>query len=159
MITLDEATPADIPQLCELLGVLFSLELEFLPDLKKQKKALSLLVKNPDRGRIFVVRNGAQLLGMVSVQILVSTACGGNVLLLEDLVVRPGFHRQGHGSALLEQVIEFARRGGYHRITLLTDSLNSGAQRFYTRHGFKLSPMVPYRLIFDQVSAAKQQAD
>jgi ribosomal protein S18 acetylase RimI-like enzyme len=85
---------------------------------------------------------------MVSVQVLVSTACGGDVLLLEDLVVSPQHRNKGLGSALLEHVIHFARQHGYRRITLLTDRVNANAQRFYKRHGFSGSDMVPYRLLF-----------
>lgn len=143
----EEAACADIPQLCELLGLLFELEKEFRPDPAKQTAALSTLLGNPQRGRVFVVRAGAVVAGMVSVQVLVSTACGGDVLLLEDLVVRPTFRNRGIGSALLEHVTRFARQSGYRRITLLTDRVNANAQRFYKRHGFTASDMVPYRLL------------
>jgi len=145
---LEEASFSDIPQLCELLGLLFELEKEFHPDLAKQLAALGALLGNAQRGRIFVAREGTVLAGMVSVQILVSTACGGDVLLLEDLVVRPTFRNRGIGSALLEHVVLFARQSGYRRITLLTDRVNANAQRFYKRHGFAASDMVPYRMLF-----------
>jgi len=147
MIIIDEAQHSDIPQLCDLLALLFSQEQEFHPDLQKQSAALNLLIGNRQRGRIFVLRHGDTLLGMVSVQVLVSTACGGDVLLLEDLVVRPTCRNHGYGSALLEHVIDFARRGGYSRITLLADSVNLDAQRFYCRHGFFVSDMLPCRIL------------
>lgn len=145
---IEEASFCDIPQVCELLAILFAQEQEFQPDGTAQRTALNLLICNPQRGRIFVMRDRATLLGMVSVQIVVSTACGGAVLLLEDLVVRPACRNLGYGSALLHHVIDFARYGGYRRITLLTDSLNTAAQRFYGRHGFTASDMKPYRMLF-----------
>lgn len=145
---LEEAAFTDIPQLCELLALLFEQEAEFAPDREKQTAALTLLIGNPQRGRVFVLRDGTTVLGMVSVQALVSTACGGDVLLLEDLVVRPECRSRGFGSALLDHVVDFAFRGGYQRITLLTDRINADAQRFYLRHGFRESGMVPYRLLF-----------
>ena len=145
---LEEATFADTPQLCELLGLLFELEKEFRPNPDKQAAALNTLLATPQRGRVFVAREGAAVVGMVSVQPLVSTACGGDVLLLEDLVVRPTFRHRGVGSALIEHAVQFARRNGYRRITLLTDRANANAQRFYKRHGFTASDMVPYRLLF-----------
>lgn len=148
MISLDEATHADIPQLCDLLGLLFHQEQEFKPDAEKQQSALHLLIANPQRGRVFVLRNGRTVLGMVSVQVLVSTACGGDVLLLEDLVVSPEHRNRGYGAALLEHAVDFARRCGYRRITLLTDAVNNAARRFYARHGFLASSMTPYRLVF-----------
>ncbi len=145
---IEEASFSDIPQLCDLLSVLFAQEHEFQPDRDKQRAALNLLVCNPQRGRVFVLRDGEAVLGMVSVQALVSTARGGDVLLLEDLVVRPARRDRGYGSALLEHVTDFARRGGYSRITLLADTVNTDAQRFYCRHGFFVSDMIPYRLLF-----------
>lgn len=144
---IEEASFCDIPQLCELLAVLFEQEQEFHPDRSAQRAALNLLICNPQRGRVFVLRDGDAVLGMVSVQVLVSTACGGDVLLLEDLVVRPACRGHGFGSALLAHVVEFARRGGYRRITLLADTVNTGARRFYCRHGFSVSDMRPYRLL------------
>lgn len=145
---IEEAAFSDIPQLCELLGVLFSQEHEFQPDAVKQRDALNALLCNPQRGRVFVLRDEETVLGMVSVQVLVSTACGGDVLLLEDLVVRPACRKHGYGSALLDHAIDFARRNGYRRITLLTDSVNSVARRIYDRHGFTASDMKPYRMLF-----------
>ena len=145
---IEEAAFTDIPQLCELLALLFEQETEFAPDREKQATALTLLVGNPQRARVFVLRDGAAVLGMVSLQTLVSTACGGDVLLLEDLVVRPECRSRGFGSALLDHVVEFAFRGGYQRITLLTDRINADALRFYARHGFRESEMVPCRLLF-----------
>ena len=145
---LDEASFSDIPQLCELLALLFEQEKEFQPDVHKQSAALKVLVGNPQRGRIFVLRDVNTLAGMVSVQALVSTACGGDVLMLEDLVVRPAYRNCRLGSALLEHVVFFARQSGCHRITLLTDHINADARRFYKRHGFTCSDMVPYRMLF-----------
>ena len=94
-----------------------------------------------------MLRDQETVLGMVSVQIVVSTACGGDVLLLEDLVIRPACRKRGFGSALLDYVIDFARHGGYRRITLLTDSDNADARHFYEHRGFTSSGMLPYRLL------------
>ena len=69
---LDEASFSDIPALCELLALLFEQELEFQPDIHKQTAALKVLVGNPQRGRVFVLRDGDTLAGMVSVQALVT---------------------------------------------------------------------------------------
>lgn len=145
---LDEAAFSDISGLCDLLALLFEQEQEFRPDVRRQTSALRALVGNPQRGRIFVLRDGTTLAGMVSVQTLVSTACGGDVLILEDLVVSPPYRNRGVGSALLDHAVLFARQSGCHRITLLTDRINADAQRFYTRHGFSASDMIPYRLLF-----------
>jgi len=52
----------------------------------------------------------------------------------------------GVGSRLLEAAIDQARDAGCGRVTVLTDRVNQSTQRFYRRHGFELSPMIPLRL-------------
>lgn len=85
-------------------------------------------------------------MGMVNLLFTISTALGGRVAILEDMVVRPGYRSCGAGSKLLQAAMDFAKSAGCHRITLLTDRANESAQRFYKRHGFTLSEMVPLRL-------------
>jgi GNAT superfamily N-acetyltransferase len=83
---------------------------------------------------------------MVSLLFTISTAEGGPVCWLEDMVVRPHQRGSGVGSLLLHHAIEHARGNGYRRITLLTDRVNAGAIRFYGRHGFRPSEMNVLRL-------------
>lgn len=76
--------------------------------------------------------------------------------ILEDMIVRPGHRGRGAGSKLLRAAIEFTRSLGCRRLTLLTDGANASAQKFYIRHGFSPSKMVPYRLVFP---AERDQSD
>ena len=47
-------------------------------------------------------------------------------------------HRgRGYGAALLEQADAMARGRGVSRVTLMTESFNTGARRLYQRHGFR----------------------
>jgi GNAT superfamily N-acetyltransferase len=143
------ATPADIPALSELLNVLFSQEAEFTPDTEAQQRGLGLIVGNPEIGSILLARNGAgEVQGMVNLLWTVSTALGARVGLLEDMVVAPAARGLGVGSRLLNAAIAEAERQGCRRLTLLTDSDNVDAQRFYRRQGFVPSPMAPWRLVF-----------
>jgi len=138
----------DIPQLCELLGMLFAQEAEFRPDSETQARGLHEILGFPERGRILVLRGEDSLLGMVNLLFTVSTALGGRVALLEDMVVRPAHRGSGAGSLLLRAAVDSARANGCARITLLTDRSNESAQRFYLRHGFILSEMIPLRMVF-----------
>lgn len=141
------ATLDDIPQLCELLAVLFAQEAEFEPDAAKQATGLRRIIENPEIGQILLLRADAEVLGMVSLLYTVSTARGGCVALLEDLVVQPQRRNSGAGSILLQAAIAHARAAGCLRITLLTDRANEAALRFYRRHGFAASGMLPLRLM------------
>ena len=142
-----QANNKDIPQLCELLELLFTQEIEFRPDPAAQAAGLRQVIDFPERGRILVLREGSVILGMVNLLFTVSTALGGRVAILEDMVVRPAQRGAGVGSTLLKAALDFARSAGCHRITLLTDGTNESAQRFYRRHGFNLSEMVPMRIV------------
>lgn len=140
------ATTSDIPSLCELLSELFSQEAEFKPDYTAQSRGLACIIANPEIGSILVARRQDKVVGMVNLLYTVSTALGERVALLEDMVVTPAIRGSGIGSRLIERAIDHARCNGCRRITLLTDQANYSAQRFYAKHGFETSAMIPLRL-------------
>jgi GNAT superfamily N-acetyltransferase len=140
------ATKEDIPQLAGLLHLLFSQEADFKPDAGRQTRGLRQIIESPQSGIILVARSGAKIVGMVTLLFTISTAEGGPVCWLEDMVVHPDQRGNGLGSRLLSAAIDHARRHGFLRITLLTDTGNSAARRFYQRHGFVESGMTPLRL-------------
>jgi len=140
------ATAKDLPQMVELLGVLFEQEAEFKADASKQKHALETILGNPVLGRLYVAREARRVLAMASLLYTVSTAEGGKAAWFEDLVVHPDERNRGIGEALLKHVVAQARADGVRRITLLTDMQNERAQAMYRRVGFVGSPMKPMRL-------------
>ncbi len=142
----EPAKSADLPRLVELLGILFESEAEFAANPEKQRAALQALLADPGKGRIFVARDGRQVVAMASLLYTVSTAEGGKAALFEDLVVAPEHRKRGIGEALLRHVVAEARKEGVLRITLLTDMQNERAQAMYRRAGFVGSPMKPMRL-------------
>jgi len=139
------ATPADLPALCALLDQLFAQEAEFTPDRAAQMRGLAAIVDDPQVGEILVAVEDGRVRAMVNLLYTVSTALGARVALLEDMVVDAGARGAGLGSTLLEAAIAHAERRGCRRITLLTDGDNLAAQRFYRRHGFQGSSMLPMR--------------
>ena len=143
-LRIEPATLDDLMDLSEMLGDLFEQEEDFTPNREKQIRGLRLILEQPSRGRIFVLRNHAKIVGMINLLITISTAEGGFVLLLEDLVIRKEHRRQGFGSRLLKHALDFARQKNFLRITLLTDRPNE-SRRFYLKHGFVESEMVPMR--------------
>jgi GNAT superfamily N-acetyltransferase len=141
-----EAREGDVAAMVELLGQLFKQEADFQPGATKQQRAIELLLAQPTLGRLFVLTRGTKVLGMVSLLFTISTAEGGKAAWLEDLVVRADQRGKGLGTRLLRAAIEWARREGLTRITLLTDGDNVRARRLYARHGFSVSAMQPLRL-------------
>ncbi len=147
------ATLADIPELCELLAVLFSQEAEFSPDHEAQRRGLEQILGQQEIGHILVARENGRILAMVGLLYTVSTALGARVALLEEMVVLPKARCTGVGSRLIEYAVEYARTHGCKRITLLTDRDNEAGLRFYRKHGFSLSPMIPLRLSLQDPAA------
>ncbi len=143
----EPATIEDLPALTELVMDLFALSGDFTPDHDAQERGLRLILEQPSRGRIFVLRNDHRLIGMVNLLFTISTAMGGFVILMEDVIVHPDHRGQGYGTMLLEHVIEFARQKDFKRITLLTDKIGAESQHFFRKHGFEYSNMIPMRLI------------
>jgi GNAT superfamily N-acetyltransferase len=146
MEQIEEATGNDIPELADLLALLFTQEADFCPDREKQLDGVRLLVNAPDKGQIFLARLDGKTVGMVSLLFSISTAEGAPACWLEDMVVQPDQRDNGLGTRLLQHAIGYAKAHGFARITLLTDRSNDRAIRFYQRHGFRPSEMIPLRL-------------
>lgn len=143
------ATLAEIDELVHLLNVLFTQDIEFEPDYKKQKAGLEQIISNPSIGEILVMKIDGKVVGMVSLLYSISTALGGKVAILEDMVMAKDFRGKGLGKELLQEAIDFAQKHGCLRLTLLTDFDNEAAIRFYQSAGFSLSKMIPLRLVFN----------
>lgn len=143
------ATIEDLPALTELVMELFAISGDFTPDRAVQERGLQLILEQPSRGRIFVLRNDHRIFGMVNLLFTISTARGGFVILMEDVVIHPDHRGQGYGTMLVEHVVEFARQKQFKRITLLTDRISAESQGFFQKLGFEYSNMIPMRKIID----------
>jgi len=139
------ATLEDIPFLCKLLDALFSQEVEFKPNRESQISGLKAILENEAVGVIFVAQKESEIFGMINLLYTISTALGGRVALLEDMVVSSHARGLGIGSKLIEYSIKYAKKSGCKRISLLTDANNCNAQGFYKRHGFEKSSMLSFR--------------
>ena len=142
------ATIEDIDELIRLLNILFSQDIEFEPNREKQSAGLSKIISNPEIGEILVLKIEGRIIGMVSLLYSVSTALGGKVAILEDMVIDSDFRNRRLGTELLSEAIGYARENGCLRITLLTDYNNEQAIHFYKGFGFSKSQMIPMRLVF-----------
>jgi GNAT superfamily N-acetyltransferase len=135
----------DIDAMADLLYELFTLESDFKPQRAKQLTALRWILDHPAHGRLFVARDGDQVVGMANALISISTAEGGPVLILEDVILAASHRGNGHGRHLVEHVLRWAKDEGMSRVTLLADKDNAAALAFYDRLGFEESAMVVRR--------------
>ena len=139
------ATPADIPPMVELLRELFSIEVDFTPEPSKQRSGLELLLRCGDRACVLVAEQAGRVVGMVTAQVVVSTAEGADVAWIEDLVVTEEARGQGLGRELLATVERWCVERGLQRMQLLADRENAPALEFYRRQGWQTTQMFAWR--------------
>jgi GNAT superfamily N-acetyltransferase len=136
-LTIRRASSADVPSLADLLTELFTLEEDFEPRPERQRAGLEALLADTRRSVILVADAGASPVGMATLQTVLSTAEGGPVGWVEDIVVSTPWRRAGVGSALLEGVESEARHRGLIRLQLVAQEDNTVARRFYTARGWR----------------------
>ena len=138
------ASREDVRAMTRLLQELFAVETEFEFDEEKQRCGLEMLLDSPTAG-IWVADRRGRVVGMVAVQLVVSTAEGALSGWLEDLVVSSAYRRRGLGKALLKSAVNWAQDQGASRIQLLADSRNVPALIFYRRQEWLQTNMIALR--------------
>src|SRR5947207_7893498 len=109
-VVIEPATEADLDELSAMLGELFAQESDFRPDKEKQLRGLRLIFEQPSRGRVFVLRRDGAIVGMINLLFTISTAEGGFVILLEDLVIHKEYQAKGYGAKLIDHERDFAKQ-------------------------------------------------
>ena len=141
MTNIKKATTDNIPQLCELLEVLFSQEVEFVPNRALQEQGLKTIIESDSIGDVYVTTHNEKIVAMVNILYTYSTALGAKVAMLEDMVVLEEYRGQDIGTKLLDYVLKEMKINGCKRVTLLTDDDNRLSHKFYAKNGFELSSM------------------
>jgi len=88
---------------------------------------------NPKRERCWIVEMNGEVVGSVFV-----VEENKDVARLRLLLVDPKARGIGLGTQLVEECIRFARRVGYKKLVLWTNSVLKEARRIYQKKGFKL---------------------
>ena len=94
---------------------------------------------------VLIAERNQHLVGMVTAQLVVSTAEGGLSAWIEDMVVAEEFRRKGIGCTLLDAMSAWAAEHGATRLQLLADRTNEPALRFYERMGWRQTRLVCLR--------------
>lgn len=139
-----EAVAADIPALVGLLEQLFSIEEDFEADERRQHLGLTMVLDSPSAS-LLVAEHQSRVVGMISCQLLISSAQGGWSLLVEDLVVDRRQRGRGFGRCLLSAAADWGRRRGAGRMQLLADRSNEQALEFYQNQGVAATSLICLR--------------
>jgi GNAT superfamily N-acetyltransferase len=143
-LTIRHATSGDLDVMARLLGDLFSIETDFRVDGVRQRRGLAMLLGDP-RATVLVATRASAVVGMATVQLVVSTSEGDLSALVEDVVVERSERRRGVGRRLLEACEEWARSRDATRMQLLTDRGNTTALAFFERTGWAPTRLVCLR--------------
>lgn len=131
-ITYSVANESDTDALAQLLVILFTIEKDFSPNLEKQINGLHLLLQNNQTATIQVAKNkNGKVIGMVTAQLVISTAQGAASAWIEDMVVAPEYRGHGVGKTLLQRCLDWAEQKGATRAQLLVDIENKEALGYY----------------------------
>jgi GNAT superfamily N-acetyltransferase len=144
-VQIREAALDDIGGMIPLLKALFSLEADFGFNEDMQRLGLTMMLEPGESRNILVASAGNRIIGMASIQTLISTAEGGLSGIVEDVVVAHEWRGKGIGSSLLEAIEAWAHSKGLKRIQLFADTANAPALDFYRKSGWMATQLVCLR--------------
>jgi Leucine-rich repeat (LRR) protein/ribosomal protein S18 acetylase RimI-like enzyme len=142
-ITIEHAGEEDLEEMAHLLSILFSIEQDFEIDFDKQLAGITMLYHSQGK-ELLVAKHEGHVVGMVTMQRLISSAEGDYIGQIEDLVVKEDYRKMGVGSRLINKMRAIAQELGYKRIQLAADVDNANALRFYNRRGFNQTHLKMY---------------
>jgi GNAT superfamily N-acetyltransferase len=147
-ISVRRATPADIETVIELIDTEIARYAEWAPGWKpvgatpEMRERLSPLYEDDERAWILLAFHGDDAVGVVSLSVVTGADARvppeGTVYLWQ-MFARRDWQGTGLAGALLDRLLEEARRRGYERIVLWTPAGAAQARRFYEREGFELT--------------------
>lgn len=146
-IAIRRAEHGDLEALISLLKQLFAIEADFSFDARKQEKGLSIMLDKKG-AHVFVAEYQANVIAMCTMQQLISTAEGGYVGLVEDLIVNASFRGLGVGRQLLDGIETWAKQQGLLRVQLLADKNNRAALTFYQGQHWQTTQLIALKKVF-----------
>lgn len=88
---------------------------------------------------VFALLAGRPAVAVALVTLRPNVWYGGRVALLDELYVVPRLRDQGIGSAVMGLLMSTCRRRGVDLVEINVDEGDTDTQRFYKRHGFRMS--------------------
>lgn len=129
------AREEDLEEMARLLKELFDLERDFTFDFETHNRALRIMFEQ-EKTLLLVAKLENIVVGMATMQEVISTASGGKAGMVEDVIIHGDFRKMGIGSRILQELTKVAKERGYRRMQLVADRGNARALHFYSAKGW-----------------------
>ena len=129
------ATPADVPQLLELMTAFYA-ESGYELDRTNAQHAFETLIADSRLGFVWLLEVDGQTVGHLVLTLKFAMEYGGLSACLDDLFALKAFRNKGLSQAALEELRGFCRERSICAVTVEVGTENPAAQRVYRRAGF-----------------------
>lgn len=144
-------TKEELPLLLPFLKKLFTIEKDFEFSEDRQLKGLEMLFYSKT-AYIVIAKVNNQIAAMGTGQLVISTSEGGLSVLIEDIVVKSDFQRQGIGRNIINTIRQWGVKNGATRMQLLADIYNTEAHLFYEKCGWEKTNLFNLKFSFSRAS-------
>jgi ribosomal protein S18 acetylase RimI-like enzyme len=132
-----EAIPGDEAVLLPMMRALAQQDPEVIPfDESSARAAFHQFLSLPAFGRIWLLYEGAALVGYIILTVGFSFEFRGHDAFIDELYIIPAHRRRGVGRQAMAFVEQKAREMGVHAIHLEVDPGNDSALELYRRSGY-----------------------
>ncbi len=132
MVDIRKATLNDETRVIELIKEFP--EGEIVIDWNKAAAAFREIIKDPDKGIIFVAEEDGTVAGVVTMSFPFATRCAGRYSCLEEVIVGEQLRGKGIGGKLLEAAIAEATEKGCYELQV--NRTSEMGYPLYLHHGF-----------------------